>query len=157
MDPRPLLLDTIAFMSPRHALDGLTAEVAGGRVPGATHSIAEIVAHLVFWQEWFCRRCDGTAEPMPASAAIGWPPPAADWDALRARFLDSLERLAAIGASGDPQRRLDPPIEYPPIATYTVEDVVVHVSNHTAHHLGQIVLLRQLLGAWPPPAGSHTW
>jgi uncharacterized damage-inducible protein DinB len=35
--------------------------------------------------------------------------------------------------------------------------VVAHVAVHTAHHIGQIVTLRQLLGAWPPPQGSHTW
>ena len=156
MNPRPLLIDTIAYLSPKPALDGLTADVAGRRVPGASHSIAEIVAHLVFWQDLFCGRCDGTASPMPTSAAIGWPAPDADgWDALRQRFLDGLERLAAIGstilvnaaaAAGADVRE-----------GFTVEDVVVHVANHNAHHLGQIVLLRQLLGAWPPPAGSYTW
>jgi hypothetical protein len=31
------------------------------------------------------------------------------------------------------------------------------MATHTAHHLGQIIVLRQLLGAWPPPAGSWTW
>jgi hypothetical protein len=34
---------------------------------------------------------------------------------------------------------------------------LVHVANHNAHHLGQIVLLRQLMGRWPPPSGSWTW
>jgi hypothetical protein len=24
-------------------------------------------------------------------------------------------------------------------------------------HLGQVVLLRRLLGAWPPPGGGDTW
>lgn len=158
MDPRPLLVDTVPYLSPRHALEGLAPDVAGRRVSGASHSIAEIVAHLAFWQDWFCGRCDGTAGPMPAAAAMGWPvPDAGGWDAVRQRFLDGLERLATIGSTGDPQRRLDPSIEFPSIATYTVEEVVVHVSNHNAHHLGQIVLLRQLLGAWPPPAGSYTW
>ena len=35
--------------------------------------------------------------------------------------------------------------------------IMVHVSIHTAHHLGQVVLLRQLIGVWPPPSGSWTW
>jgi uncharacterized damage-inducible protein DinB len=158
MDPRPLLLDTIPYLSPRLVLDGLTPDLAGRRVSGATHSIAELVAHLAFWQDWFCGRCDGTAGPMPTSAATGWPAPDPEgWERVRQRFLEGLERLAAIGSTGDPHRRLDPPIEFPPIATYTVEEVVVHVANHNAHHLGQVVLLRQLLGAWPPPAGSYTW
>jgi uncharacterized damage-inducible protein DinB len=158
MDPRPLLIDTVAFLSPGAALDGLAADVAGRRVTGTTHSIAEVVAHLAFWQDWFCGRCDGTGGPMPASAAAGWPAAdAGDWEALRRRFLDGLERLATIGAAGDPRRRIDPPIEFAPMAALTLEEAVVHVATHNAHHLGQIVLLRQLLGAWPPPAGSYTW
>jgi uncharacterized damage-inducible protein DinB len=158
MDPRPLLTDTIAFLSPRPALEGLTPELADRRVPGAPHSIAEIVAHLAFWQEWFCRRCEGTGDPMPQQAALGWPrPDPGGWEALRRRFLDGADRLARIAEAGDPQRRVDPPLEFPPLANYTVEEVVVHVATHNAHHLGQVVLLRQMLGAWPPPSGSYTW
>lgn len=158
MDPRPLLIDTLPFLGPRPALDGLTAELADRRVPGAPHSIAELVAHMAFWQAWFAGRCDGTAGPMPQSAAIGWPAPEpGGWDPLRRRFLDGLERVAALGDAGDQARRLDPPIEFPPLASITVGEVIVHVAAHNAHHLGQVVLLRQLLGAWPPPSGSYTW
>jgi uncharacterized damage-inducible protein DinB len=158
MDARPLLIDTVAFLSAIHALDGLTPELADRRLPGAPHTASEIVAHLAFWQDWFAGRCDGTAGPMPQSAAAGWPAPEpGGWTALRARFLDGLERVAALGASGDPARRLAPPIEFPPLAEMTVGEVIVHVALHNAHHLGQVVLLRQMLGAWPPPAGSYTW
>ena len=158
MDARPLLIDTVPFLSPRHALDGLTPELADRRGPGAPHTVAELVAHLAFWQDWFAGRCDGTAGPMPQSAATGWPAPeSGGWDALRTRFLDGLDRLAALGASGDPARRLDPPIEFPPLAEITVGEVIAHVAMHNAHHLGQVVLLRQMIGAWPPPAGSYTW
>jgi len=158
MHPRELLTDTAAYLSARHALDGLTADLAERRLPGAPHTIAEIVAHMVFWQEWFAGRCDGTAGPMPASAAPGWIAPAGgSWDTLRARLLSGLDHLASLGGDADRERRIDPPIEFPPLAHYTVGDVIVHVGVHNAHHLGQIVLLRQLLAAWPPPAGSYTW
>ena len=157
MDPRPLLVDTVPFLSPRLTLDGLTPEIADRRVAGAPHSIAEITAHLVFWQDWFLGRCDATAGPMPQSAALGWPAPApGGWVALRQRFVEGAERLATIGTT-DGHRRIDPPLEFPQLANYTVLEVVVHVANHNAHHLGQIVLLRQMLGAWPPPAGAYTW
>ena len=43
------------------------------------------------------------------------------------------------------------------VSKYTVGDVLIHVSLHTAHHIGQVITLRQQLGAWPPPAGSWTW
>ena len=43
------------------------------------------------------------------------------------------------------------------LASYTARDVWEHVAQHNAYHLGQIVVLRQVLGIWPPPAGSYTW
>jgi uncharacterized damage-inducible protein DinB len=158
MDPRALLADTTPYLSPRLVLDGLSPDLAERRVAGAPHTVADIVAHMTFWQEWFRRRCEGTAGPMPASAALGWVAPAAGgWETVRARFLEGLERLVELGTAADPGRRIDPPIEFPPLGHYTVGDVLVHVGAHNAHHLGQVVLLRQLLGAWPPPAGSWTW
>jgi uncharacterized damage-inducible protein DinB len=50
-----------------------------------------------------------------------------------------------------------PPIEFPPLTHYTIADALTHVATHNAHHLGQVILLRQLAGTWPPPAGSWTW
>jgi uncharacterized damage-inducible protein DinB len=62
---------------------------------------------------------------------------------------------------GDNPDRLDAPIapaiEYPPLARHTVREALVHVSTHNAHHLGQVITLRQILGTWPPPSGSFTW
>ena len=158
MHARELLADTTPYLSPRYILDGLSPDLADGRVAGAPHTIAEIVAHMTFWQAWFRGRCDGASGPMPGSAALGWiAPDAGRWDAVRARFLEDLDRLVAFGAAADCGRRIDPPIEFPPLGQYSVGDVLTHVGVHNAHHLGQIVLLRQILGAWPPPAGSWTW
>jgi uncharacterized damage-inducible protein DinB len=158
MDARFLLIDTTPFLSPRPALDGLASELADRRVDGAPHTIAEIVAHLAFWQDWFAGRCDGSSGPMPGAAAIGWPVPApGGWDIVRCQFLDGLDRLVALGAAADLARRIDPPIEFPSLAEYTVGEALIHVGAHNAHHLGQVVLLRQMLGAWPPPAGAYTW
>lgn len=156
MNERELLTDTTPFMPPGRILEGLSSADAERPAPGAPHSIAEIVAHMVFWQEWFARRAQGAREPMPPHADQGWPEVApATWDSLRERYLAHLERLVAMGA----ERRgaLEPPLEYPPLAHYTVADVFTHVAMHNAHHLGQVVLLRQQMGLWPPPAGSYTW
>jgi uncharacterized damage-inducible protein DinB len=157
MSPRELLIETTPSIAPARALEALTAEQADAR-HGSLHTIAEIVSHLGFWQEWFRGRCEGGTDPMPASAALGWVPPAAgSWPDVHRRFLDGLERLAALGAREDRTRVLAPPLEFPPLAGYTVGDVLVHVANHDAHHLGQVIVLRQLMGAWPPPSGSWTW
>ena len=157
MNPRELLIETTPFIAPARALEGLTTEEAERRLSPA-HSIAEIVAHLAFWQDWFRERCEGGTEPMAAAAALGWvaPSPGA-WPEVRARFLEGLERLVVLGSQADVNRPVEPPLEFPPIAHYTVGDSLVHVANHNAHHLGQVVLLRRLIGRWPPPSGSWTW
>jgi uncharacterized damage-inducible protein DinB len=157
MSLRELLIETQAHIPPASALDGLTAADAERRVPGANHSIAELVAHVDFWATWFCNRCEGTGAPMVTSAALGWPAPES-WPELQQKFLGTLERAAALGA--DPARLASPivpPLEFPPLASYTIRDALVHIANHNAHHLGQVITLRQVMGLWPPPAGSWTW
>ena len=157
MNLHEFLTSPVAYLAPGKALDGLSAAQAEQKSVGVEHSIAGIVAHLAFWQDWFYQRCTGQAVPMIASAAQGWPAVApGSWPELRTRFLDRLEALAAL-ADGDVTVPLSPPIEVPPLAGYTLGDALVHVATHNAHHLGQVILLRQLQGTWPPPAGSWTW
>jgi len=159
MNSRELLIDTFAFMPPRHAIDGLSPADAERRLPNAPHSIAEIVAHLVFWQTWFTRRAEGIHDAMVTSAALGWPAVAdGSWNDLRSRFEAGLERLAEVaGNVSNADTLLSPPLEFPPLAHYTIRDTVTHVANHNAHHFGQIVVLRQMMGLWPPPSGSWTF
>jgi uncharacterized damage-inducible protein DinB len=156
---RDLLIDTIAYLSPPHALANLSPDQAAQAVPGATHTIVEVVAHMQFWQTWFLKRCQGVGEPMVSSASLGWPAAGRDdWDGVHAAFVETLEQLAALGAD---RERLDAPvtpaIEFPPLAHHTIRDALVHVAAHNGHHLGQVITLRQILGTWPPPAGSWTW
>lgn len=158
MPLREFLVDTLAYMPPLRILDGLTSEQAARMPAPGVHAVEEIVAHLDFWQTWFLDRCNGRARPM-AAAAAGWPRVAAgEWPVLLERFTSGLERAAALG---DDETRLGTPvapaIEFPPLAHYTVRDALTHVAQHNAHHLGQVVTARQLLGCWPPPSGSWTW
>jgi uncharacterized damage-inducible protein DinB len=155
---REHLIDTLAYIPPARALEHLTPEEAECRVPGTNHSIAEIVAHLDFWLNWFCDRCEGVPAPMAATAAEGWPEvEPGTWQGVHDEFLRTLDRTAALTEQGRLDAPIAPPIEFPPLAAYTTREALVHVAIHNAHHLGQIILLRQLMGLWPPPAGSWTW
>jgi uncharacterized damage-inducible protein DinB len=140
------------------ALAGLTDAQARERPVNGDHSIAEIVAHMAFWQQWFLDRCDGRHVPAPPRAELGWPPIAGSWDAILARFHSGFSRAVAL-SDDDTRRtqRVDPPIEFGPLAEYTIEDALMHIALHNAHHLGQVITLRQLQGSWPPPAGRWTW
>jgi uncharacterized damage-inducible protein DinB len=154
---RELLLSPTEYLAPEKTLDGLHNADAERRISGAPHSVAEIVAHLAFWQDWFYARCLGEAKPLPASAAEGWPAvPGNSWPLVQSRFTERLQQLAALTAD-DLGRPVSPSIEFPPLASFTIGDALIHVATHNAHHLGQVILLRQLIQAWPPPAGSWTW
>jgi uncharacterized damage-inducible protein DinB len=148
-----------AHLTAPAALAGLSADAADRRPGGAPHSIAEIVAHMTFWQTWFLNRCDSQPEPMVAQASLGWPKvTSGEWAAVRVAFENGFARgLALAKDSACLDAPLTPPIDVPPLADYTVRDALTHVALHNAHHLGQVITLRQQLQSWPPPAGSWTW
>jgi uncharacterized damage-inducible protein DinB len=156
---RELLIAPLAHMPPARALEGLAPDDAERRVSGANHSVADLTAHLVYWQDWFVQRCRGEHAPMAQRAAAGWPEVRpGTWPEWHQRFLAGLDLAASLA---DPVTRQDDPIapaiEFPPLAEYTVRDALVHIANHNAHHLGQIIVLRQLTDRWPPPGGRWTW
>jgi uncharacterized damage-inducible protein DinB len=151
------LVAPLAHLPPDKTLDGLDTADAERGIAGAPHSVAHVVAHMAFWQDWFYARCTGEAVPVVTSAASGWPAvPANSWPDVRARFIGRLQQLASL-SKGDVARRVTPAIEFPPMAHYTIADALVHVATHNAHHLGQVIVLRQMIGRWPPPGGGWTW
>lgn len=157
MNYRAHLSSSLAYLGPEPSLEGLSSTDAERRLEGATHSIAEIVAHLAFWEEWWYRRCSGDRAEMVTSAAQGWPAVATGgWPDVHARFLDGLKKLSDLPEETH-TRPISPAIEFPPLAHHTIGEGLLHVSIHNSHHLGQVIVLRQLLGCWPPPAGSYTW
>ena len=124
MDASELLISPIAHMPPARVLDGLSSAQSGVRVSDASHSVVEIVSHMVFWQSWFLERCAGLATPLAAKASIGWPAATAgEWEPVRENFLQGLQRALEIAVEESQcVRRVDPPIEFPPLANYTISD-----------------------------------
>jgi uncharacterized damage-inducible protein DinB len=81
------------------------------------------------------------------------------WTDLCRRFLSGVNEAAAI-ADGDAQK-LESVVLCPspsnPTRRMTVREQLESFAAHNAYHLGRVVLLRQLLGSWPPPSGGLTW
>ena len=153
-----------AHANARACLDGLTWELAGKRPQGSPYSTYGLVWHMSFWMENELERIDGRTPTYPEHASLGWPddaPPNADeWSDAGARFRAALDRLARLAeAAPEVRSRTVPVTSQAGHANQgtTVEDVVWQTVVHTSHHLGQVVLLRRLLGAWPPPGGGDTW
>ena len=148
------------FQPPHVVLEGLTEAQATAKPHGVPHSIAEIVSHMLYWQEFFGGAAIGPFPDLPEHAAEGWPPmPAGGWESLRREFLESCKRMESLAESCArlDARLLPEGVDLPPLARDSVGSGLLHGAVHSAHHLGQIVTLRQLMGLWPPPAGSMTW
>ena len=78
-------------LEPGVILEGLTVDHAHAKPHSLPHSIAEIVAHICYWQEWFnnCALVGFTG--IAAHAVDRWPVvPPNEWDALRTRYLGAI-------------------------------------------------------------------
>jgi uncharacterized damage-inducible protein DinB len=145
--------------SDQHGGDGLTHQ----KPAGAPHSIYEELWHVVFWQQITLEWISGIETPYPKSSLDGFPTvldmEKESFSALAARFFAGLN--AAVAAANDKSRhgRLVRCPSRPghPVRTMTVLEQLENLAAHNAYHLGRIVLLRQLLGAWPPPSGGDSW
>lgn len=142
-----------AHVDARKALDGLDRQSAGARPDGAPHSVFQIVQHLVYWHDHALGWLAGEKPATPRHDADSWPGPPApasaeEWQAATARFAAGLDRLLRHAREDDLLARRGPK---------TVLYILQISAAHDSYHLGQAVLLRQQLGAWPPPGGGFTW
>lgn len=142
-----------AHVEAKTVFDGLDWNIAGLQPEESTHSVFQLLRHLVYWQDWVLRWLDREAPPIPEHAAGSWPgtqapEDATEWETAVQQFVEGVERLrghvdkADLFAEGDQKTRLE---------------MLQTIASHNSYHLGQVVLLRQMLGAWPPPGGGLTW
>jgi uncharacterized damage-inducible protein DinB len=158
-----VLIGDSAHTPPAQILGDLTSETAHRRIAGAPHTIYEELWHIAFWQQITLDWLRGVETPIPDHASAGFPSAndlaREDWDELRLRFFATSQEAVAVVRDAS---RLDAPIRCPsrpgmPVRVMTVRDQLESLGAHNAYHFGRIVLLRQLLGLWPPPSGGFTW
>jgi uncharacterized damage-inducible protein DinB len=152
-----------AAAPPAHILQGLSAEAANQAVAGSPHTLYEELWHITFWQQVTLEWIAGIETPFPEHATDGFPPAdiaaREDWADLCERFFRG-NRIAA--AAGADEIRLDVPVRCPsrpgqPVRVMTVREQLESLGAHNHYHFGRIVLLRQLMGLWPPEAGGFSW
>jgi uncharacterized damage-inducible protein DinB len=152
-----------AHTPPSHILEALPDAIAHARVPGATHTIYDELWHATYWQQVMLERVRGLATPSPDHNSASFPSAeqtrAESWADLCVRFITGVEEAATL-AEGDASQ-LDAVVGCPspdnPGRRMTVREQLESFAAHNAYHFGRIVLLRQVLGIWPPPSGGLTW
>jgi len=127
------------FRARADLLSGLTLEQVTLRPIGASHSIYEELWHAATWQRTVVERDQATGDDYPRAA----PEHEQQWDDVVRLFLDGAR--AAVAWAESPERLA---LEVEP--GVTMADELHSLAVHNAYHLGKIVALRQMIGAWPP-------
>lgn len=145
---RQLLEGSNEFTPPWPLLSDLSAETALETLPNVPHSIAQIVAHMNFWQSFMIELMQEKSPGYPATEEAGWPLVSPEeWPQLRIDFLAGLDYLRQLTFDETALIR-----QYKPGTT--VAYLICDAALHNAYHLGQIVLLRCQMGLWPPEEGK---
>jgi uncharacterized damage-inducible protein DinB len=132
-------------------LEKLPGELRGKRPDGLKHSIWELLDHIRRTQRDLLEFCTNDDYEDPKWPDDYWPPsPAPDSDDAWSECIDAIHADAAAFAVFvvDESRDLTAKIPHGTGQTY-LRTVLVSI-DHTAHHAGQIIDVRRLLGAWPP-------
>jgi hypothetical protein len=150
---RKQLVDLIkggnAHTSFEDAIKDFPAELRGRRPKGAPHSPWEELEHMRIAQ-WdileFSRSAKHESPKWPDEYWPATPEPPDDkaWDRSVHKFCEELQSMCALVA--DKATDLHAPIPHGDGQTILREALLV--ADHNAYHLGQLVLLRRLLGAW---------
>ena len=131
------------------AVDGIAPEFRGRAPAGLPYSPWQLLEHLRLAQEDildFCRNRDYRERRWPNDywPASAEPPDAKAWDrsvAAVRRDREALRRLAE-----DPSVDLTAPLPHGSGQTLLRE--LLLVLDHTAYHLGELVVVRRTLGIW---------
>jgi hypothetical protein len=163
MDLRAVLLQQLHsthdknewFVSFDAAVAGLTPDQArwvpkSDAKAGQMHSVAQLVAHLVYWNEQSLAKLKGQTpakfsgnnEDTFMGYDVNHITPA-EWTALTARFdrdMTGLEQWVQSASAADLTAH---------------GSGIAHIGTHNAYHLGEIVYVRKLQGSWDPTKGVH--
>jgi uncharacterized damage-inducible protein DinB len=131
------------------AIADLPAELRGAKPPGVPHTPWRLLEHLRIAQRdilEFTRNPRHVSPPWPEGY---WPdgdapPDDGAWDRSVAAFRAGLRAIQDLVA--DPAMDLFTPLPHGEGQTALREALLI--ADHNAYHLGQLVVVRRLLGAW---------
>ena len=135
------------FMSRARLLSGLTLEQVSVRPPGLPHTMYEELWHATKWQS-IVVQCDEPAAAAYIDGGQQFPSEAPGneriWEDLVTEFLAGSATAVELGRSSEALMK-------EAHSGVTPAERLETLAVHNAYHLGKIVALRQVIGAWPPP------
>jgi len=133
------------------AVKDLAPELRGVRPVGLPYSPWRLLEHLRRTQSDILEFCRNPAYVAPTWPDDYWPeadgpPDDGAWERSVAGFQEDREALKRLAA--DPEVDLFARVPQGSGQTFLRE--LLLVADHTAYHVGELVVVRRLLGAWPP-------
>ena len=144
-----------AHASVNHIFEDLDWRLAGRCPEGSPYTIWQLLNHLIYWQDYTLRLLAGEAPAVPEHADLwqGDTVPASEtsWNTAVESFLAGLRMVEEAAKNYDLESAT------PALPEQSHAETLGMLIGHNSYHLGQVVLLRRMLGSWPPPSGGDTW
>lgn len=131
------------FVPINTAVEGLTPEQANWEPRGGGHSAGQLAYHLLFWNRLNLERLQGKStgkftgnndETFTKFDEKQWNDTVTQLD----QVMTDLEKLVAVAD----EQKLE-----------SMATTISNICTHNAYHVGQIVYVRKLQGAWNPEKG----
>jgi uncharacterized damage-inducible protein DinB len=133
------------FPQRKRILEGLTVEQATTPPAEGMHTIYDELWHADGWAEIVVNRNPElekkwqVGEVFPAVQAKTQE----EWDELVKHFLHLLDKMEQFTRNTEELKNEEEP-------GWNTEDYIVSLIIHNSYHLGKIVAMRQIIGAWAP-------
>ena len=132
------------FVPASKAVEGMTADQAAWKDGNANHSIAQLVSHLIFWNQEQLARLQGKTPPAYSGKnddTFNLNLDKGTWESM-VKQLDAILTDWEKAIEGADEKTL---------AAWA--STIAHVSTHNAYHTGQILYIRKQQGSWNPEKG----
>lgn len=141
------------FVAVKNAIAGITAEQATWKPDGSDNSIWSLLSHMNYYNNAYLERFQGRGFEYDISENEETFTQAAtdeEWQAETARFESIMNGWRSALETAD-EAKFDELA--PPYNEHSWAWIIASINTHTAHHGGQIVLLRKLQGSWDSGKG----
>jgi uncharacterized damage-inducible protein DinB len=136
-------------MDPFTALEGISEEIVHKKPAENIMSIWEQLTHLHFWNELGLQNLK---EGKPHWGDVDWskyPPDYkekyGDWKGFQKAIIEMFLEIQQIIMDAE-----NPNVRYPEISNISFAHMARFLCSHMSYHIGQVVMIRKLLGNWPP-------
>ena len=131
------------FVPAKIAVDGLTAEQAQWSPGKGNHSVGQLAYHLWYWNARVLATFNGEKlAPFDGNNNETFDKfNAAQWDDLKVKLDKVMADWEKAVETADEKKLAEN------------ASLIAHVAAHNAYHIGQILYVRKLEGAWDPAKG----